>query len=180
MKRNQCQSAAWGKRFLMLCTVILSASLAFAGSRKMAKDLEGKNPSDQVDVIVQFTQAPTARHHQKVFNRGGQLRHELGLVKSGAYSLPAGALNDLAADPDVAYISPDRVWSSIFHLSFPYYVLSAGVTSLVTSASHRIGWQIPLLVLPTMYGVNKSYRLYFGRAEALARPIASAKAAGAK
>ena len=73
-----------------------------------------------------------------------------------------------------------RRWSSIFHLSFPYYVLSAGVTSLVTSASHRIGWQIPLLVLPTMYGVNKSYRLYFGRAEALARPIASAKAAGAK
>jgi len=54
------------------------------------------------------------------------------------------------------------------------------VTSLVTTASHRIGWQIPLLVLPTMYGVNKSYRLYFGRAEALARPIASAKAAGAK
>ena len=32
-----------------------------------------------------------------------------------------------------------KVWSSIFHLSFPYYVLSAGVTSLVTSASHRIG-----------------------------------------
>jgi serine protease AprX len=108
MKRNQGQSAAWGKRFLLLCTVILSASLAFAGSRKMAKDLEGKNASDQVDVIVQFTQAPTARHHQKVLNRGGKLRQELGLVKSGAYTVPASALTDLAADPDVAYISPDR------------------------------------------------------------------------
>ena len=77
MERNQCQSATWGKRFLMLCAVILSASLAFAGPRKMAKDLGGKNASGQVDVIVQFTQAPTARHHQKVFNRGGKLRQEL-------------------------------------------------------------------------------------------------------
>jgi serine protease AprX len=108
MKRKPCRSAAWGKRFLMLCTVILTAGLAFAGSRKMSKDLEGKNASDQVDVIVQFTQAPTARHHQKVFNRGGKLRRELGLVRSGAYSLPASALAALAADPDVAYIAPDR------------------------------------------------------------------------
>jgi serine protease AprX len=108
MKRSRCQRAAWGKRFLVLCTLILSASLAFAGSRKMSKDLEGKNASGQVEVIVQFKQAPTARHHQKVFNRGGKLRQELGLVRSGAYSLPASALADLAADPDVAYIAPDR------------------------------------------------------------------------
>jgi len=71
-----------------------------------------------------------------------------------------------------------RIWSSIFHLSFPYYVLSAGVTSLVTTASHRIGWQIPLLVFPVMYGVYRSYRLYFGQGETPARPIALAKAAG--
>ena len=72
-----------------------------------------------------------------------------------------------------------RIWSSIFHLSFSYYVLSAGITSLVTTASHRIGWQIPLLVLPVMYGVYRSYRLYFGRAETSVRPLAMAKAAGA-
>jgi len=72
-----------------------------------------------------------------------------------------------------------RIWSSICHLSFPYYVLSAGVTSLATAASHRIGWQIPLLVLPVMYGIYRSYDLYFGRAGTPARPIALAKAAGA-
>jgi len=108
MNHKQCQSAAWRKRLLMFCAVLLSASLAFAGSRKMSKDLEVTNASDQVDVIVQFTQVPTARHHQKVLNRGGKLRQELGLVMGGAYSLPASALADLAADPDVAYISPDR------------------------------------------------------------------------
>ena len=108
MERQTCWGAAWGRSCFTLCAVILTASLAFAGSPKMSKELEGKDSSDQVDVIVQFNQAPTAKHHQKVTSKGGNLKQELGLVKSGAYSLPAGALDDLANDPDVAYISPDR------------------------------------------------------------------------
>jgi hypothetical protein len=56
-----------------------------------------------------------------------------------------------------------RIWSSIAHLSFPYYVLSAGITSIVTAASQYIGWQIPLLVLPVMYAIYRSYQLYFGQ-----------------
>jgi hypothetical protein len=71
-----------------------------------------------------------------------------------------------------------RIWSSIFHLSFPYYVLSAGVTSLVTTVSHRIGWQIPLFAFPAMYGVYRSYRLYFGQAATLSCTAVLAKAAG--
>jgi hypothetical protein len=74
MTRKQCHSAAWGGRFLRPCAVMLSSGLVFAGSPKMSKDLEGKNPSDLVDVIVQFKQAPTARHHQKVLSRGGKRR----------------------------------------------------------------------------------------------------------
>jgi len=73
--------------------------------------------------------------------------------------------------------NPLRIWSSIVHLSFPYYVLSAGVASIVTTASQHWGWQIPLLILPVMYGVYRSYRLYFGRPEISARPSVLAKAA---
>ncbi len=113
MKRKQCHSAVRGRGFLMLCAVILSASLAFAGSPKISKDLQGKRPSDQVNVIIQFKQAPTAKHHQKVLNRGGRLKQELRLVNGGAYSLPASALAGLAADPDVAYIAPDRKVSGV-------------------------------------------------------------------
>jgi hypothetical protein len=54
-----------------------------------------------------------------------------------------------------------RIWASIVHLSFPYYVLSAGVTSIVSTASAHMGWQIPLLALPVMYGVYRSFQLYF-------------------
>jgi hypothetical protein len=69
------------------------------------------------------------------------------------------------------------VWSGIIHLSFPYYVISAGVASMATAASHFLGWQVPLFMLPVMYGVYRSYRLYFGQAEAVVRPSTFAKTA---
>jgi hypothetical protein len=65
-----------------------------------------------------------------------------------------------------------RVWSNVFQLSFPYYVASAGITSMVTTASRHLGWQIPLLVLPVMYGIYRSYQLYFGRTVATVRGLA--------
>ena len=107
MRSNQSHRVAW-VRTLTMCVVILTASLASAGSLKMAKDLEGKKGSEPVDVIVQFTQPPTARHHQKVLSKGGTLKNSLGLVSGGSYSVPATALATLAADPEVAYITPDR------------------------------------------------------------------------
>jgi len=74
-----------------------------------------------------------------------------------------------------------RVWLSIVQLSFPYYVLSAGMTSMVNLVSHHLGWQAALVVFPVMYGVHRSYRLYFGRAEETPRttPLARAARAGA-
>ena len=60
-------------------------------------------------------------------------------------------------------------WSSIFHLSFPYYVASAGIGSMVITASRHVGWQTPVLVLPVMYAIYRCYRLYFGRIVAMAR-----------
>jgi len=73
-----------------------------------------------------------------------------------------------------------RIWSSIVHLSFPYYVLSVGVASIVSTASQHWGWQIPLLVMAVMYGVYRSYRVYFGLPETSVRPFALAKAAAAE
>jgi serine protease AprX len=108
MKSKQHKSAMWGRTALTVLAVILSASLAFAGPRKMSKDLEGKKASDRVDVIVQFNQVPTAWHHRKVLARGGKLKRALGRFKGGAYTISARELARLAADPAVVYISPDR------------------------------------------------------------------------
>jgi hypothetical protein len=73
-----------------------------------------------------------------------------------------------------------RVWLSIVQLSFPYYVLSAGMTSMVNLVSHHLGWQAALVVFPVMFGIYHSYRLYFGRAAEAMRtaPLARTASAG--
>jgi hypothetical protein len=73
-----------------------------------------------------------------------------------------------------------RVWLSIVQLSFPYYVVSAGMTSMVNLVSHQWGWQAALVVFPVMYGIHHSYRLYFGRAAEAFRtaPLTRAASAG--
>jgi hypothetical protein len=75
-----------------------------------------------------------------------------------------------------------RVWLNIVQLSFPYYVVSAGMTSMTNLVSHHLGWQAALVVFPVMYGIHRSYRLYFGHAAEIMRatpPLARAASAGA-
>lgn len=72
-----------------------------------------------------------------------------------------------------------RVWLGIVQLSLPYYVLSAGMTSMVNMVSHHWGWQAALVVFPVMYGIHRSYRLYFGNAAEALRTAPLARAAGA-
>jgi hypothetical protein len=76
-------------------------------------------------------------------------------------------------------IAMRRVWLSIVQLSFPYYVLSAGMTSMVNLVSHHFGWQAALVVLPVMFGTYHSYRLYFAQAQETPRTAPRARAASA-
>lgn len=74
-----------------------------------------------------------------------------------------------------------RVWLGIVQLSFPYYVVSAGMTSITNLVSHHFGWQAALVVFPVMYGIHRSYRLYFSHAAKTLRttPLARTATAGA-
>jgi hypothetical protein len=93
-------------------TLFLSAFLMSglcAGSGKLARELESLDPAANVDVIVQFKQAPTAVQHQKVISRGGVHKKSLDVIKGALYSMPAAKLKELSEDPEVAYISPDRL-----------------------------------------------------------------------
>ncbi len=74
-----------------------------------------------------------------------------------------------------------QIWWGLAHLSFPYYVVSAGVTTMVQAVSSHLGWGLALAVFPVMYGIHRSYRLYFGRmAESLrTQPLVKAAGAGA-
>jgi hypothetical protein len=72
-----------------------------------------------------------------------------------------------------------QIWWSLAHLSFPYYVVSAGVTSMVQTVSSHMGWGLALAVFPVMYGIHRSYRLYFAPLAEAPRPEPRVRAATA-
>src|SRR6202047_1513780 len=59
--------------------------------------------------------------------------------------------------------SSRRVWSECYFWSFPYYLVGAAAVGLVGIVNRRAGWQTSLLVLPVIYWVYRSSRLYLGR-----------------
>lgn len=73
-----------------------------------------------------------------------------------------------------------KVWGDIFQLSFPYFVASAGVAGIVLTATAKIGWQVPVFVLPVVFGIFASYKRYFGGSrETAPAPVAvAARATG--
>src|SRR5713226_4167357 len=149
------KTTTWGRRlaFLTLIT-LLAAGLSFADGKKhkLSDDLEtskgGKNGAT-VDVIIQFNQTPTAAHHQKVQNKGGVLKTKLDFIKGAHYSVPVEALDALADDPDVAYISPNRpVRRSLDHV----------VTAVNGDLAYASGWNgmgIGIAVVDS--GVSSNY-----------------------
>jgi len=71
------------------------------------------------------------------------------------------------------------VWSSLAQLSFPYYIVGAGVTSMVQAMSLHLGWGLALAVFPVMYGIHRSYRMYFNAMAESLRPEVLVRTAGA-
>ncbi|MGA8428767.1 MAG: HD domain-containing phosphohydrolase [Candidatus Sulfotelmatobacter sp.] len=58
------------------------------------------------------------------------------------------------------------VWAESYLWSFPYYMVGAAVAGLVSFLNRQIGWQSSLLVLPPIYLMYRSYRLYLGKLDA--------------
>ena len=58
-----------------------------------------------------------------------------------------------------------QVWVDGYLWSFPYYLIGAAIAGFVSYLNRQIGWQTALLVLPVVYVVYRSYRLYVGKLE---------------
>lgn len=77
--------------------------------------------------------------------------------------------------------NPVRTWVGIFQLTFPYFLASAGVAGVAITLAARVGWQVPVSILPLMLAVFYSYRRYFSSlpqalADALRKPAQSDQA----
>jgi putative nucleotidyltransferase with HDIG domain len=60
----------------------------------------------------------------------------------------------------------EKVWKESYLWLFPYYLVGAAIAGLVSFLNRHIGWQASLLVLPPIYLLYRSYRLYLGKLEA--------------
>jgi putative nucleotidyltransferase with HDIG domain len=58
-----------------------------------------------------------------------------------------------------------KVWHDCYLWSFPYYMVGAAAAGLVHFLNAHIGWQSSLFVLPPIYLMYRSYRLYLGKLE---------------
>jgi len=57
------------------------------------------------------------------------------------------------------------IWGETYFWSFPYYLVGAALVGLVGFSNRHLGWQSSLLILPVIYWIYRSYRLYLGRLE---------------
>lgn len=58
-----------------------------------------------------------------------------------------------------------KVWTESYLWLFPYYLAGAAIAGFVSVLNRHIGWQASLLVLPPIYLMYRSYRLYLGKLE---------------
>jgi hypothetical protein len=82
----------------------------------------------------------------------------------------------------IAMTSPTRLiegWTAIALMTFPYFVLSAGLACLVATGFQVIGWTAGAATLGVMLGVYRCFRFYFRRGESRNPEQAVAQAAAA-
>src|SRR5688572_8812900 len=99
------------KHRLVVSFLLSFTSAAYAASPNSAKvALEFKSlPSGSPkDVIIRFWSEPTAADIAQIEARGAKAKVLFKHVRTGVFSLRASAVADIAGQPNVAYISPDR------------------------------------------------------------------------
>ena len=94
-------------------------SAAAADSRKLAKELKGLTSGSKINVIVQFRNKPSDADVAGIEKLGAETKLRFKFIRAGVFSLPPAALNSIAANPSVTYISPDRKVSGRLEFAEP-------------------------------------------------------------
>src|SRR5260370_18363835 len=97
----------------------IGSALAVPPSSRLSRDLQTLGQNDVVDVIIQYKAVPSSAQYNNVHAQGGIDKAQLHFIKAAAFTLPARALNALAQDPDVTFISRDRKSSGFLNITAP-------------------------------------------------------------
>src|ERR1700683_2965167 len=58
-----------------------------------------------------------------------------------------------------------RILVDCYFWSFPYYLVGAGIAGAIAWLNHTFNWETSLLLVPAVYLIYRSYRLYLGKLE---------------
>jgi diguanylate cyclase (GGDEF)-like protein/putative nucleotidyltransferase with HDIG domain len=58
-----------------------------------------------------------------------------------------------------------KIWVECYFWSFPYYLVGAGVVGGINWFNNKFDWETSLLIVPMVYLIYRSYRLYLGKLE---------------
>jgi len=111
-------SAAWG-RALGVALLMFSAVPSFASAKpvldtdsptaKFSPDLHQRvDANGMVTVIVQHRQMPSDAHLKSMQGRGATIKSKFHTIHAVMMRVPVSMLAELAKDPNVKYITPDR------------------------------------------------------------------------
>jgi len=147
---------------LALSELSLPEALLITGASTLAQCLWSEN-SQQKPIRIMFNVGVTLMAAQAAW-----LTMQATAPNSGL-GLSLGALayllvNTIPVAAIIVFTESGRLlgtWRQILQLTFPYFVLAAGVAGLAKLATHVFAWYIPLLILPLMFLVQRSFALYF-------------------
>jgi diguanylate cyclase (GGDEF)-like protein/putative nucleotidyltransferase with HDIG domain len=58
-----------------------------------------------------------------------------------------------------------KILVECYFWSFPYYLVGAGIAGVIAWFNHAFNWETSLLLVPAIYIIYRSYRLYLGKLE---------------
>jgi diguanylate cyclase (GGDEF)-like protein/putative nucleotidyltransferase with HDIG domain len=104
---------------------------------------------------------------------GGMLQHSMALMLLAAVSvyficnmMPVSVVVALTEHKPLS-----TIFTECYFWSFPYYLIGASLVGFISFLNRYIGWQSSLMVLPVVYGIFRSYRLYLERLEEETRRV---------
>ena len=59
----------------------------------------------------------------------------------------------------------NKIWVDCYFWSFPYYLVGAAFAGMLGWFNRAFGWETSLLIVPVIYLIYRSYRLYLGKLE---------------
>lgn len=121
------ESGVWGSRlrekagaivaYVLAVTVMvtlagsaMAAKIPLLPNQKYSPELQALlNAGDKkVDIVVQFTSAPTSNNFSHMGAAGALLKRQLKVINGGSFTVPASRLPQIAKLPEVYYITLDR------------------------------------------------------------------------